>query len=87
MIIIIQCFNYLIGGHTIATALCVGDGYLVAKWIPINQPELNCGRNLTVDERLARLNQVRTNYFAYSQIYMDCVCVGTLNKIITILTN
>ncbi len=46
------------GGRAIATAVCVGDGFSVANWIPVNQPELNCGRNLTTDEKLQLLNQV-----------------------------
>ncbi|XP_022081009.1 adhesion G-protein coupled receptor G4-like [Acanthaster planci] len=49
------CPDYTINsGQRIAFAVCVGDGFSLAQWVF----EVQCGRNLTVDERLALLNQV-----------------------------
>ncbi|XP_038053898.1 uncharacterized protein LOC119726314 [Patiria miniata] len=53
------CPDYTInGGQIIARAVCLGDGFSVAYWFPENQPELMCGRNLTIDEKLALLSEV-----------------------------
>ncbi|XP_038054056.1 uncharacterized protein LOC119726452 isoform X7 [Patiria miniata] len=52
------CPDYTINsGQPIAYAVCVGDGFSPAQWLV----ELQCGRNLTVDEKLALLNRVEVN--------------------------